>query len=655
MLRIIIFLLIFIFSFNKLFAGDIPIIVISAGKTYQSKGIVGSDVEVIDSKAISESNEFFLGELLSKNLNGMNYFQQGGTGTVSGIQLRGLPKRYSTVYVDGVKMSDPSTPQNDYYFNNLMTGSLDRVEILKGAQTSLYGSGALAGTVNIFSKKGRDGHNKNIGVSTGSWGTKNLNISFDGKQENYDYFLEFTHFSTDGQSAMIDNDEKDRYRNDSITANMGYDISDVLRVENYLRYSDYFLEYDEVDEDNLPDDNNTDDQEASYSGRLIIDNGNLKNTLFYNKTIIQRNVNNYSGAGRNNSNHDGKKDNFKGERNAINLLGEYNFNLDTKIVYGLDNEFDQVNMNTYYTGYNYKTEKERIYSQYVDLQLRPTEKLFSTIGFRLDTHQRAGTYETARATFAYKIDNNTKLRSAFGTGVRFGALDEYHYEESLLDKSGLKPEESKSFDIGIDKLFAKYNLDLSATLFYLEYDNHMSNWKGNTEGGKQDSYDPNTFLGGYVYENTNAKVKSQGFEIASNWNPKSDLNIKFGYAFTDSYAGDVCDDPQPATGVCLDEMILRVPKHSINSSINKKITKKIDASMLLKFASERRDVGNANNSYLDVILSDYTTVDLLGNYKISDNYNLNFSLTNLLDEDFQEAYQYRAPGRSFKFGLKKAF
>ena len=70
---------------------------------------------------------------------------------------------------------------------------------------------------------------------------------------------------------------------------------------------------------------------------------------------------------------------------------------------------------------------------------------------------------------------------------------------------------------------------MGATLFYLEYDNHMSNWKGNTEGGKQDSYDPNTFLGGYVYENTNAKVKSQGFEIASNWNPKSDLNIKDHY------------------------------------------------------------------------------------------------------------------------------
>ena len=85
------------------------------------------------------------------------------------------------------------------------------------------------------------------------------------------------------------------------------------------------------------------------------------------KTIFQRNVNNYSGASI-------LKDNFKSERNAINLLGEYNFNLNTKIVYGLDNESDQVNMNTYYTDYKYITKKEKIYSQYVDLQLRPTEK-----------------------------------------------------------------------------------------------------------------------------------------------------------------------------------------------------------------------------------------------------------------------------------------
>ena len=129
MLRIIVSILILVLSLNKLFAEDIPIIVISAGKTYQSKSIVGSDVVVVDSEAISESNEFFLGDVLSENLSGMNYFQTGGHGTTSGIQLRGLPKRYSTVYIDGVKVSDPSSPSNDYYFGNLMKGSIDRVEI----------------------------------------------------------------------------------------------------------------------------------------------------------------------------------------------------------------------------------------------------------------------------------------------------------------------------------------------------------------------------------------------------------------------------------------------------------------------------------------------------------------------------------------------
>lgn len=147
------FLLIIYLTISNGYTKDIPVLVISPGKTYQSKGTIGSDVEVIDSKTIKNSNQFFLGDILDNNLNGINYNQSGGYGTVSGIQLRGQPKRYTTVYIDGVKVSDPSTPSNDYYFNNLTSGSIERVEVLKGSQSSLYGSGALAGTVQLFSKK----------------------------------------------------------------------------------------------------------------------------------------------------------------------------------------------------------------------------------------------------------------------------------------------------------------------------------------------------------------------------------------------------------------------------------------------------------------------------------------------------------------------
>ena len=214
MLRGLVFLYFIIFS-SSVFSKDIPIIVITAGKTPQSKSTVGSNIEVIDNKTLRNSNEFFIGDILDNNLNGMNYFQSGGYGTVSGIQLRGQPKRYTTVYIDGVKVSDPSTPSNDYYFNNLTSGSFERIEVLKGAQSSLYGSGALAGTVQLFSKKGREGHNQDINISTGSFNTQKIDFSFDGKYDNYDYFAGFTNFSTDGESAMRDNSEDDRYRSDS--------------------------------------------------------------------------------------------------------------------------------------------------------------------------------------------------------------------------------------------------------------------------------------------------------------------------------------------------------------------------------------------------------------------------------------------------------
>ena len=189
---------------------------------HNQQSIVGSDITIVDEETISNSGENFVGDILSENLMGMNYFQSGGYGTVSGIQLRGQPKRYSTVYLNGIKLSDPSTPSNDYYFGNLMNSSLEAVEVLKGSQSTLYGSGAIAGAVNLYTKKGQEGHHQNGSISEGSFGTRNVNLSYDGKEDNFDYFFEASNFSSDGISARIDDDEKDRYRNDNYVANIGY-------------------------------------------------------------------------------------------------------------------------------------------------------------------------------------------------------------------------------------------------------------------------------------------------------------------------------------------------------------------------------------------------------------------------------------------------
>ena len=122
--KFIIFIIIIVFSVKNLFAADIPIIVIAPSKKAQSISTVGSSTTVYDENDLKNNNNFFLGDVLGTNTTSYNFFQSGGYGTESAIQLRGLPKRYSTVYIDGVKMSDPSSVSNDYNFNHILTNQI---------------------------------------------------------------------------------------------------------------------------------------------------------------------------------------------------------------------------------------------------------------------------------------------------------------------------------------------------------------------------------------------------------------------------------------------------------------------------------------------------------------------------------------------------
>jgi len=571
---------------------------------------------------------------------GMNYFQSGGYGTVSGIQLRGQPKRYSTVYLNGIKLSDPSTPSNDYYFGNLMNNSLEAVEILKGSQSTIYGSGAIAGTVNLYTKKGKEGHNKSGSISEGSFGTRNVNLAYDGKNDNFDYFFGLTNFSSDGISARIDDNEDDRYRNDNYIANIGYQINEQIRTETYINYTDTFLEYDAVGLSST-DDNSSDDQQTLFSTKLILDNGNLLNTIAFNKTYFLREIVEGYNSGT------PTKKMYEGQRDAINLFGQYNLNLDTKVNYGLEYEIDEAEIpSNYTTGSTYHATKyasaeEEINSQYVELHFRPLEKLYSTIGLRRDHHSIAGAYHTGRATVAYKLDNNTKIRSSFGTGLRFPTLNEYYFGSSVLNRSSLVPEESTSIDFGIDKKISEYALTFSATIFDIDYENYIGGWATNTDNG-------NT----YVQKNTSAKNYSRGLELSSKWDPREDLSINFGYTFTKSYDGSTCSNPNDS---CNDQMNVRVPKNAVNTSINKNFNPNFIGTLQFKYVGERRDYGGNDNGFKQVILDDYSLINLYANYNLKNDYNFSFSLKNLFDEKYNEALNYNTPGTSLNIKFTKKF
>jgi len=373
-------LIIFFLSSINLFAQDVPVIVISPGKTIQSLNTVGSSVEVFTSDIINNSSHFSLANVIDDNTTSTNLFQMGGHGSNTGIQLRGLEKRYSTVYVDGVKMLDPSSSDGSFYLENIMKNGVSRVEILKGTQSSLYGSNAIGGTINIFTKQGRKGNHSNFEIETTSNNTKNVSYSIDGANNKFNYYLGINKFVTEGISSMNDNDEKDEYKNDNIVGNFGYKINKNFKIKNSFRIADTFYEYDAVDKSYTDINDSTDNLEASYSLKLIHEKNKFKNTFSYNKLQIERSTTDYQKA----------KTNYFGYRDALNFLGEYNFNFDNKIIFGIDSEFDASRYPKSWSGGDMREHDEGIISQYFDFQLRPFQKLYSTFGLRSDDHTTVG-------------------------------------------------------------------------------------------------------------------------------------------------------------------------------------------------------------------------------------------------------------------------
>ena len=643
MLRKIIKLIIILtFPVNNIFAADIPIIVIAPGKTPQSLSTVGSSVTVIDSDKINESSHFSLANIIDDSSTSTNMFQAGGLGANTGIQLRGLEKRYSTVYIDGVKMLDPSSSDGSFYMENVMKNSIDRVEILKGTQSSLYGSNAIGGTIHIFTKKGREGNHSNFVIENGSNNTKNFTYSVDGADDKFHYYLGLNKLLTNGISAMNDNNEDDQYRNDGIVGNFGYKINDNFKIENSFRYADTFYEYDAVNS-SYADINSTDNIEGSYTLKLIHEKDKFKNSLIYNKLYIERATTNHAKA----------YTNYFGYRDAFNFLGKYNFNLDNKIVYGIDSEFDASRYPVDY-GVTNKEHDESIISQYFDFQFRPFEKLYSTFGLRSDDHTTAGRKTSGRTTVAYQLDGNSKIRSSLGAGVRFPALYDYKYGSStIVDKGGtledIQSERGLSFDLGYDTYLNNLDLGLSMGLFKTKQKNSILN-NARTE---------------WVQMNATGVNISQGIELSGYWKPvDKKISLNFGYTFTDSYDAATCDPDEKAAyadnecrdiGSKVQTAKVRVPRHAIQSKINYNISPNLKSSLKGKYVGETRDFGNANNDYTDVILTNYFVFDIETSYNLFNTYKTFINIGNILDKGYEQAYQYSSMGRTFNFGIRRVY
>jgi vitamin B12 transporter len=658
MLRAIVFLY-FISITSSAFSKEIPVIVISASKKPQSLSTVGTSVTILDEKFFNNSTEYFLGDALSTSTTGANFFQNGGHGTSSAIQLRGMPKRYSTVYIDGVKMSDPSSVSNDFDFNNILTSQVSRVEILKGNQSSIYGSGAIGGTIHITTKKGEPGFKKDVNYATGSHGTHNLSTSVSGGDESKNYYIGLQRFQTDGISQMDHNSEKDRYRNNGLVASFSDKFSDTLELQSNVRVAETYLQYDAVCVSSLfgcsatRDHSEEVDAVESATNISLIHKPieKLTNKFTVANTYIKRI---YAAApGSKNT----AQDNYYGDRYAYLYQGNYNFNLDNSIVFGLEREDDQMGFNQNST---VKIDSSsHVTSQYFDYQSRLTNNIYATFGARFDEHSFAGNEDSHRATLGYVFDDKaTKLKSSYGTGYRFPSLYETFYVWNSANNCNFgganctaighkKAETSQSYDFGIEKTINP-DLFIDLTYFNVKYFDALEGWKGNNAAGS-----------GSTTQNSPSTTKSQGLEFMSKYKLNDMLNFGFNYTYTQTYDGAEHDNPNNSQ---IGSQMVRVPRNLVNLITNLKVPgyNDLDVTLRTKWSDEARDYGTGNvnrngASFADAELESYLVNDLSVRYNYLNTYNLYFDITNVLDKKYQTTQDYNQMDRSFNFGIKRSY
>ena len=660
MLKKIFTILILIFFTSHVYS-EIPVIVISApSKKPQSSSTVGTSVTILNEKFFNDSTEHFLGDALSSATTSANFFQSGGHGTASAIQLRGMPKRYSTVYIDGVKMSDPSSVSGDFDFNNILTSQISKVEILKGNQSSIYGSGAIGGTIHIFTKQGKPGFHKDIEYVAGSHNTHNLSASLSGGNKKSNYYLGFQRFQTDGISQMTHNDEKDRYRNNGLIASYSRKFTDKIELQSNARVAETYLQYDAACVSNLfgcsPDYDHaeeTDGLEGSYNISLI----HKPLEKFSNKfTLANTYVKRIYASAPNSKNT--KQDNYYGDRYAFLYQGNYNFNLDNSIVFGVEREDDQMGFNKDSTVRI--NSSSHVISRYFDYQSRITNNIYATFGARFDEHSFAGNEDSQRGTLAYVFnDKATKLKSSFGTGYRFPSLYETFYVWNSANNCNFggancraighkKAETSQSYDFGIEKTINP-NLYIDLSYFNIKYNDALEGWSGNNAAGS-----------GSTTQNSPSTTKSQGLEFFSKYKFNEILNFSLNYTYTQTYDGAEQDNPNNTN---INSQMVRVPRNLLNLNTNIKVPvyKNLDLTLRTKWSDKARDYGNGNanrngsQSFSDAELESYLVNDLSISYKLSNSYKLYLNVINITDKKYETAQDYSQMDRSFNFGLKRNF
>ncbi len=621
------FLLIFTFCLAApAFADDgAETVVVTATRTPTDLAKVGSSISVITQKDIQNQQTVFVTDIL-QTTPGVFVSQAGARGGDSSVQLRGAPTEGTFVLIDGVEVSDPSRTQTAFDFSQLMAEGIDRIEILRGSQSVLYGGDAVGGVVNILTKRGAGDFDGLVYGEGGSYGTYLFGGSARGGLDNdrFGYNVNVQYLGSDGFSAadsnLPGNTETDRYHNISTSGRFDFAVSDDVDLKAVYRYAGGLKNYDACGGP-FCDESDIGDYFHQYSGRVSSE-FRLFDGLFDGEVGAA-----FAHDARNNFDNGGSDYFDIGEREQFDFKGALNFSPDDILVFGAETKRDFSHTDT-----DPHTESNRNTGTYAMYQAGFFDALYVTLGVRLDDNERFGTFTTYRGTLAYNIDSTgTKFKASYATGFRAPSLFELFgvcCGDPMLGNPALKPQTSNSWDIGVEQQVIDDTLKLGVTYFRLDANNLIQ------FSGAFGTPAPNYF-------NVPGTSTSDGIEAFLDWRPLPQLAFNAAYTY---------NNVEDATGARLTER----PRHVFNLNANYVfLDDRANANFNLRYVSDTLDSDFSAFPTATVNLGSYAVVNFGLAYRLFDRSELYGRVENLFDQKYETEFGYGTAGQSFYFGIRQ--
>lgn len=613
-------------------------VVVSDTKFSQNREKSGKVIEVISAADLEKKSGQSLATVLSQvtglEING----NQSANGKNLGYYIRGGKNRQVLILIDGIPVTDASGISFEYDLRLLPVEQVERIEIMKGAASTLYGTGAATGVINITLKKSSKKEIEgNAYMNIGSNNTAdnhhyngqefNQGISVNGTVSKVNYFAGLNSTETNGMSQIAaptsDTDyETDRFSRQNVLAKLGYKATEKLTLDFFGNYdrikNDYDLSFDNTGF-NDTDINKTKSEQIRFGfapkyqynkGEFVLNSGFTKITRDYDELNTFSNTVDYSL--------------YESRSIVVDGYNKYNFSNQLAIILGATYQFNDMKSQTPFSTIEKELTKFNIVDGYTTLVYNSNFGLNVNTGGRLNHHSAYGNnfVFNFNPSYNFKTSFPFKMLASYSTAYVTPSLYQLYSE---YGNDTLTPEKNATIEAGFETELMNKKLKLNTVAFYRDQNDAINFY-----------FNPVTFDSFYV--NVDGSTKAKGVESSLSYAVLPKLHINANYTFTQ-----------------VDEVLNRlIPKHKANASLEYQPSSRTLFNVSYQYFDARNDAFYDANTFsvLPIKLGSYQLVNLLVKHEFIKNRLTVFgAATNILNEEFVENVGYATRGRNFKLGL----